>query len=219
MMSRARGERLWLSTNSARSRTRGVAPPASIFSMIGRPLSGSVCITPRSASSFSSSSFCSSAETGWPTACWISSGERLGVLHPRALRELLRQLLDGLERFLAQRELRLAVRLPVHRRVGSCVGVPSMPARAASSDVHLSDHAVELSEAPDRTGCSRSPRAPGRTGRRDRRRFTPDSWRRPVSAPAVRSRLAAPVRLRRAADPASCAASRRRPHGAASADD
>ena len=77
MMSRAFGDRLWLSTKSARSRTRGAAPPASIFSMIGRPLSGSVCITPLSARSFSSSSFCRSAEMGCPAACRISSSSAL----------------------------------------------------------------------------------------------------------------------------------------------
>ncbi len=60
MMSRARDELLWLSTKRARSFTFGELGPASICSMIGIARSESLFIRPRSAISFSSSSFCDS---------------------------------------------------------------------------------------------------------------------------------------------------------------
>jgi hypothetical protein len=61
MISRARAEPAWLSTNSARSFTLGEFDGEfSICSMMGIARSGSLFIRPRKASSFSSSSFCDS---------------------------------------------------------------------------------------------------------------------------------------------------------------
>ena len=72
MMSRARGEFDWLRTKSARSLSLGELVPASICSMIGSARSGSLCVSPRSAINFSSSSPWLSGDTVCPAA-WRTS--------------------------------------------------------------------------------------------------------------------------------------------------
>ncbi len=118
MMSRAREERLWLRTKSAFSLTRTVLGPASSCSTIGMARSGSLFISPRSASSFSSS-------LAWPSGETWSAGsladldiERLRVLGPAALRKAFPHIRERRERVGALIELPLRVRLPVERGVG-----------------------------------------------------------------------------------------------------
>ena len=120
MMSRARDERLWLRTNSAFSLTRTVLGPASSCSTIGMARSGSLFISPRSASSFSSSLAWPSGETGLPGRLADLDVERLRVLGPAALREAFAHIGQRRERIGALIELPLRIGLPVERGVRPC---------------------------------------------------------------------------------------------------
>ena len=98
---RARGEPLWLRTNSAFFLSFTEALPVRNFSSIGTASSESLCIRLLMAMSFISSSDCDSTAGRWPELLADLDLERPGVVQPPALRRRGLELGDGGQRVAA----------------------------------------------------------------------------------------------------------------------